>query len=377
MPKPSPPAGLDLSRRPSACILSVATPTLGVFAICLIVLCQLAHANPFKIVVAGDGRADYPESPDSEQLSPRPEDKNGINYCAVKDISEATTKEKPNVFVWTGDIVNVNYKTGSEPTERLKFFRNGLDTWFEAMKPVYDQHIAVLATRGNHEVVWYDQNHNTHELDGAEDVWKAAFSGQHALPPETVFDEKHLSFYYAQGPVLLIGLDPYEKNYDDHHVNLQWLTEVLNKNKTEWKKPFIFSFGHEAAFATSTSHPASDTLAAHRQERDKMCKALSDAGAQVYLCGHDHFYDRMLATWANGSCTMRQIAAGTAGAPFYAKTDYPCENDWALKRERHFDFVYGYVLITLDGNTATIEFKGRTLCDYETRDFFTYSVKPQ
>ena len=230
MPKPSLAAGLDLSRRPSACILSVATPTLGVFAICLIVLCQLAHANPFKIVVAGDSRADYPESPDSGQLSPRPEDKNGINYCAVKDISEAATKEKPDVFVWTGDIVNVNYKTGSEPTERLKFFRKGLDTWFEAMKPVYDQHIAVLATRGNHEVVWYDQNHNTHELDGAEDIWKAAFSGQHTLPPETVFDEKHLSFYYAQGPVLLIGLDQYEKNYADHQVNQQWLEEVLSKN---------------------------------------------------------------------------------------------------------------------------------------------------
>jgi len=105
MPKPSLAAGLDLSRRPSACILSVATPTLGVFAICLIVLCQLAHANPFKIVVAGDGRADYPESPDSGQLSPRPEDKNGINYCAVKDVSEAGTKEKPDVFVGTGDIV--------------------------------------------------------------------------------------------------------------------------------------------------------------------------------------------------------------------------------------------------------------------------------
>jgi hypothetical protein len=359
------------SIRRASYIISASMRTFSLCAIFATALCLRVQAEPFKIFVAGDGRADYPDASDpAHALSPRPEDRNGINECTIVDISAAVVKEKPDLFLWTGDIVNVNYMTGSGPIEKSKFFKDGLDAWFKAMEPVYQNHIKVLPTRGNHEVVWYDEKHNPHPLDDAEKIWKNAFSGGHALPQETVFDNNQLSFYYVQGPVLLIGLDQYEKDYDDHHVSQQWLNDVLNKNK----KPFIFAFGHEAAFATSTNHPASDTLAAHREERDKMCKALGDAGAQLYLCGHDHFYDRMLATWSKGDCKIRQVAAGTAGAPFYFKTDYPCENDWTLKQERHFDSVYGYVLISLDGNTATIEFKGRNLCGYETRDSFSYTV---
>lgn len=343
------------------------------FAIFVIAFCQSAEAKPIKIFVAGDGRADYPDPSDpNHQLSPRPEDKNGINECTMKDIAAAAEKEQPDVFLWTGDIANVNYLVGPDPSDKSKFFKSGLNAWFEAMKPVYDANIKVLATRGNHEVIWYDDRKHPQPISDAEKIWKQAFSGQHAPPPETRFDEKGLSFYYLQGSVLLIGLDDYENDYDDHRVNQKWLDTVLQQNKA----PFVFAFGHEAMFATSTSHPVADTLAAHQDERDKLVKALTDAHAQVYLCGHDHFYDRMLATWSKESCMLRQIAAGTAGAPFYSKSDYPCENDWTLQREKHFDALYGYVLITVDGNTATVEFKGRNLCDYQTRDSFRYTVNP-
>ena len=342
-------------------------------ALFLIAIFQSASAGPFKIFVTGDGRADYPDPTDPAHLSPRPEDQKGINQCTMKDIADEIVKVHPDIVLWTGDIVNVNYKIGSD-SEKSKFFKDGIDAWFEAMAPVYQKQIKVLATRGNHEVVWYDQNYNPYPIKDAEKIWKDAFSGSHAFPKQTVFDDKQLSFYYCQGPVLLIGLDEYEKTYDEHQVNRQWLEGVLNDNQTKWKERFIFAFGHEAAFATSTRHPAKDTLAAHSEERDKMCEALSNAGAQVYLCGHDHFYDQMLVTWTKGPCTMRQVVAGTAGAPFYPKTDYPPENDWTLKRERHFDFVYGYVLITVEGTKATIEFKGRNLCGYATMDSFDYTV---
>ena len=343
-------------------------------ALFLIAIFQSASADQFKIFVTGDGRAEYPDPTDPAHLSPRPEDQKGINQCTIKDIADEIVKVRPDVVLWTGDIVNVNYRAGSEASAKSKFFKDGIDAWFEAMAPVYQKQIKVLATRGNHEVVWYDQNYNPHPIDNAEKIWKDAFSETRVLPEETVFDPKHLSFCYARGPVLLIGLDQYEDEYDEHDVNQQWLEEVLSRNKTEWKKRFIFAFGHEAAFATSTRHPASDTLAALPDERDKMLKALNDAGTKVYLCGHDHFYDRMRVRWAKGGYKMWQIVAGTAGAPFYAKADYPAEKDWRLERQRHFDFVYGYVLITVEGTKATLEFKGRNLCGYATMDSFDYTV---
>jgi Iron/zinc purple acid phosphatase-like protein C len=96
------------------------------------------------------------------------------------------------------------------------------------------------------------------------------------------------------------------------------------------------------------------------------------------LCGHDHFYDHMKVQRSSTplGVEMHQFTAGTAGAPFYSAEKYPKDEDWSLERVKHYDYVYGYNLITIDGNAATIEFKGRTLeGTYETRDSFRDTVK--
>jgi hypothetical protein len=246
------------------------------------------------------------------------------------------------------------------------------------MRPLYHNGVKVLPTRGNHEVVWYDRNFKEHEIVGGPKIWTKVFAGQHAVRANG-FDPKHLSFYYVHGPVLLIGLDQYENSYEDnegthedHAVNQEWLNEVLEKNK----KPFIFAYGHEPAFATGGRHSSEETLAANVGKRNDMWKKLSDAGAQVYLCGHDHFYDRMKVTATNGGYEMQQITAGTAGAPFYFQYKHPDDQGWKLEPQRHLDSMYGYILIRVEGKTATIEFKGRTLASghYETKDCFSYTV---
>jgi len=72
---------------------------------------------------------------------------------------------------------------------------------------------------------------------------------------------------------------------------------------------------------------------------------------------------------------MHQFAAGTAGAPFYSHTDYPQDEGWVLKRIKHTDFVYGYILTTIDGNAARIEFKARNLNgQYDTRESFNFTA---
>lgn len=346
-------------------------------------LCLTVDGEPLRIVVAGDGRADFPDRANpcdsSSSSSVRPEDKDGINEVINREICTAVQREHAQILLWTGDIVNVNDTAGPRPDDKDKFLEKGLNTWCHIMRPLYQSGVKVLPTRGNHEVVWYDQDFREHEIPGGIKIWTKVFAGQHAVRANG-FDPKHLSFYYVHGSLLLIGLDQYENLYEDnggthedHAVNQEWLDEVLEKNK----KPFIFAYGHEPAFATGGRHVPTETLAANVGKRDDMWKKLSDAGAQLYLCGHDHFYDRMKVAATNGGYEMQQITAGTAGAPFYAaQGKYPEDQGWKLEQQRHLDSMYGYILIQVEEKTADIEFKGRTLASghYETKDCFSLTV---
>src|SRR5215470_18653478 len=80
----------------------VSTQLLILFAVLSASLCPSAQGGPLRIVVAGDGRADYPWNP------PRSCDNEGINETVVRAISNAVLKENAAILLWTGDIVNVN-----------------------------------------------------------------------------------------------------------------------------------------------------------------------------------------------------------------------------------------------------------------------------
>ena len=74
---------------------------------------------------------------------------------------------------------------------------------------------------------------------------------------------------------------------------------------------------------------------------------------------------------------VHQIVAGTAGAPFYKMGDYSGNNaGWNLKRLKHIDNTYGYLVVEIDGKKATVTFKGRTAAGrYEAMDSFSYTSK--
>src|SRR5207302_1341781 len=100
--------------------------------------------------------------------------------------------------------------------------------------------------------------------------------------------------------------------------------------------------------------------------------------ARVYFCGHDHFYDHMKVQQAGIplGTEMHQFTAGTAGAPFHSHAFYAKDEGWNLKQAKHIDRVYGYILVTIDGNKATIEFKGReSNGEYKVKDSFFYTVR--
>jgi len=341
------------------------TRKLAIFAAILIGLCLSGHAERLRIVVAGDGRSEYPWGDE------RPEDADGLNQTINREICNAVKQEKANIFLWTGDIVNVTDRAGDKPEDKTYFLRNGLNKWHEIMGELYDSGVKVLPVRGNHEVEWKTEKDKTgYEIANAAATWKDVFRD---LPDNGPKGEEKLSFWYATDSVLCIGLDQYENRR--HLINQTWLEDVLNRNRQELKKPFIFAFGHEPAFATGSTHVGDEILAAHPHIRDHMWKTLREAGAHVYFCGHDHFYDHMKVDGGptNLAGEMHQVSAGIAGAPFYSHADYPQDEDWVLTRVKHTDFVYGYVLVTIEGNAAKIEFKARNLDgQYKTRESFNF-----
>jgi hypothetical protein len=330
------------------------------------------RAETLRLVIAGDGRAQYP------WYNKRYEDISGLNQTIAKEIRDAAINEQANILLWTGDIVNVTDKAGPNEEDKTQFLKNGLKAWRDIMQPLYDSGVRVLPVRGNHEVEWTLESDSDHPRDIADatSVWREVFKDE--VPDNGPVDEKYLSYYYITDSVLCIGLDHFKGRHeseDRHSVNQAWLEEVLANNK----KPFIFAYGHEPAFAArSARHAPKDSLAAHPDRRDRMWKSLSDAGARTYFCSHDHFYDHMKVSrdpTPLGS-EMHQFTVGTAGAPLYLGQAKPySDEDWKLERIKHFDLVYGYTLITINGDTATIVFKERELDgQYRTRDRFAYTV---
>jgi hypothetical protein len=321
------------------------------------------YSEALRIVVAGDGRAEFPWN------SPRLEDKEGINKQITGEIVEAVLKENAQVMLWTGDSTNV---TDNNP----ETLRKQLLAWREIIQPVYDHKVTVLPVRGNHEAYRYEKGSNEPiPILGAKETWNKVFSGQYALPTNGPENEKNLSFYYILGSVLCIGLDQYA-NRSGHLVNQSWLDQVLQNHR----RPFVFVYGHEPAFM-SGGHGINETFGSNPVARNALWESLIQAGARVYLCGHDHLYDHMTIVRASGEPgpVLHQLATGTAGAPFYhGSTHNDNGSRWKLDSVEHIENTYGYLLITVEKNKATITFKGRiSPGHYEPMDTLSYAVPIQ
>src|SRR5262245_50947557 len=175
-----------------------------------------AYCDPIRIVVAGDGRAEYPW-----RGCQRDEDVNGINVKITTEIAQAVLDEKARMMLWTGDMANVNERD-SNKTEALK---NKLTAWRDIMQRLYDNDVVVLPVRGNHEVEWHqEKDWIPIKIPDATKVWKEVFKGRYSLPDNGPPGEKNLSFFYETGPVLCIGFDEYERSENTRHfVDQQWL----------------------------------------------------------------------------------------------------------------------------------------------------------
>jgi hypothetical protein len=312
----------------------------------LLAVSALAQADHFQFVVAGDGRA----NPGAH----RPEDVDGVNTLITGEMEQAVLDEHAKFLLWTGDLVY-----GSNGNAKL--LEKMLLRWRGIMQPLYDKKIPVLPCRGNHEF----------GNKQANEVWNKVFSGEYALPQNGPSDEMNLTFYFKYGPVLAVGMDQYTVDSDSIAVNVPWLKHTLD----EQHEPFIFTYGHEPAFMDGAHKDLMDNDV---PKRDSFWDTIIAAGSRVYFCGHDHLYDHMTVLNNTGKPgpVMHQIVAGTSGAPFYTEGPYDGANShWKLTRVKNITKTYGYVLVDINGNKATVTFKGRVAPGkYKAMDSFSFTV---
>ena len=260
------------------------------------------------------------------------------------EIADAVVADGVKLLIVAGDLIEVG--TGGS----TNMMANRLAIWSNAFAAVTAAGIPVYVLRGNHE------NDVTNNLE----VWNGFF----AMPGNGPAGESNLTYSLVHSNALFLGLDQY---VNLHRVNQPWLERQLAANT----RPHVFAFGHEPAFKAFHT----DGLDDYPAERNAFWSSLAGAGARVYLCGHDHFFNvaRLDNGDGNAGNDLYQFIVGTGGstncppaAYNYNGTNAP----YSPVNVANLTETYGYLLVEISGTGTndlgvTLAFKQRT-CDTNT-----------
>ena len=193
----------------------------------------------------------------------------------------------------TGDLVN----DGRYPAHWERFLR--------ITKPLYTK-VPYFAVAGNHE--------RTDTVEGVEN-WRTATG----LP--VMSDRLYYCFDSADGWVRFIALDSgpmanpanlwsreAQVKFSDEQIN--WMVARLKEHQGP-----AFVFMHHPPFSAGFHRTEWQADSVLRQRRDKMIRAMHEAGIAIMANGHEHAYERALFTWPDA--VMIDIVTGGAGAPLH------------------------------------------------------------
>jgi 3',5'-cyclic AMP phosphodiesterase CpdA len=305
---------------------------------------------------------------DTQDDNSKKTNKTCINDAVVKAIADDIAREKPDIVIVAGDLVNGWFRNWGTD------YNTQYTNWKKAMKPVYQAGIPVYPIRGNHDsgpellVLSPLPAHLEPPADTPillEESFRKHFSESY-IPQNGPVGEEGLSYSFVHKNAFFIGLDQYTSG--QHKINQEWLDRQLAGNR----KPHIFIYGHEPAFETDHR----DNLSFYQKNRDNFWNAIGSAGARIYFCGHDHFYNRTLVHDDTGN-PIRQIILGTGGGVL-RKWSGLYKDEKRVQGEYHNGNHHGYVLVTVERTTVTVVWKA--LVEPETSDAwrildkFTYSI---
>ena len=330
----------------------------------ILVLCGCAagkksqeQIQPWKFAVISDTQGD----------SKTESDKPYINKKVLTMIADDVAKEHPDFVLVAGDLVSGWLHNGGVD------YKTQYATWKEVMKPVYDAGVKVYPVRGNHDdgperFALSPLPANLEPPEGSQAALKEAFLqafDQDYIPLNGPAGEEGFTYSFTHKNALIIGID--EFSVHQHKVNQSWI-EARIALKTE---AHLFVYGHEPAFGVYHK----DNLSFYPEERDQFWDAIGKGGGRVYFCGHDHMYNRAVIA-DNAGNKIREIVVGTAGgSPRTWSGQYL---DARVKGEYAKDNLYGYVLVTIDGSKATIQWKAITEVQegnaWQVLDTFSYNL---
>jgi len=273
---------------------------------------------------------------------------------------------KPDFVLVSGDLVNGWLRNGG--TTYAKQYAG----WKRSMKPVVKHGIKIYALRGNHDsgpelLALPPLPKRLRPKPASLTMLKKEFkkaSIHKYTPMNGSKKERGLTYSFVHKNTRIIGLDQYSAG--QHKINQKWLNRQLAKKTGT----HLFVFAHEPAFGTDYK----DNLSFYPGKRDLFWNSIGKGGARVYFCGHDHFYNRSLIQDSRGN-PIWQIIGGTGGGKLQDWSGTYKEEERILC-EYHNGGHYGYILVTISGVKATIEWRALTdikACGWEVLDSFTYS----
>ena len=298
---------------------------------------------------------------------------NHVSTAALSVIAKAIAEE-PGVelVLFPGDMVSGG---GTAPTAAA--LASELETWKNAMKPVYDKGIPVYATRGNHEFYAGKPFTTDFSVKPFREIYTKPAGSNPVDGPE---GEQGLTFSFTHKNATFIGFDQYANRIKGYSPKLfapgsnkgQSMNGYVLATLKKSTSSVNFVFAHEMLTSTRT-HP--DCMANDPDSRDALVAALAEHRG-AYLCGHDHIYRRAEVSMGNG--TVVEVTVGTAGGgnyqygPFDARAagyTGPCTYKDVVHISDATCPIFGYLVITVhDDNSWTGEFKGFQFPNWANND---------
>jgi len=303
----------------------------------LLLSLNIAAAGTWKFVCVADTQSG---------ISPT----HSVNTNVCIPMARQIVIENPDLLLVPGDLIYGNLTVNR--TNMLAQYAQ----WTNTFSSIYSAGIPIYPIRGNHETFGDDTN-------GTD--YLTVFGA--SVPSNGPAGEVGLTYSFTHNNTLFIGLDQYK---NPQQVNQAWLNSQLASNRYA----HIFVFGHEPA--VQVVEP--ECLALETAARDLFLKSITDIGCRMYLCAHDHFYNRARLMPKSGGSIM-QVVSGAGGAPFETNWDGIYGQNFgeqAMGSNCYYStLTNGYVLVTVSNFNVTLEWKGSTnLTTWTTYDIYSYQV---
>lgn len=320
------------------------------FMLCLLIVTSLIWIfYQSSAVLPEDGTWTFAVVCDTRGDNQNTTGKTCVNDLVTKAIANGIVGDGCDLVLFPGDMVNGWCQNGS--TTYAKQFEN----WKRAMGPVYKAGIEVYSVRGNHEDGPLPFPNPSYPYEPSSDpalkeAYIEAFKGnlsEYGLLDSGPEGEEYLTYSFVHNNAFFVGIDEYAEPHA-HRVDQEWLDAQLANNS----QPYVFVFGHEPAFKINHL----DCLDTYPEDRDEFWDSIGDAGCRIYFCGHDHSYNRMCVK-DKGGHEIRQMVIGSCGAPMKPWTLSEYNESRGIMCEHHNGDDYGYALVRVGRDKATVEWK--------------------